>query len=178
MPIFGAKSRAARGCASKLACGRRIDPATRNRKIVHAIGENEKRSVGADDPVRPWGNGKFAAAFRKNGCAACGESAASTPANSVRIRIGASVFVGTHRRADRVVRPYGCVRVRIGTVEFSASYCAGGVEPRPYITTKRGGSSAISTLPLSVLRCARTPPPKGEARARRKSALRAGVGVL
>ena len=26
MPIFGAKSRAARGCASKLACGRRIDP--------------------------------------------------------------------------------------------------------------------------------------------------------
>ena len=27
MPIFGAKSRAARGYASKLACGRRIDPA-------------------------------------------------------------------------------------------------------------------------------------------------------
>ena len=26
MPIFGAKSRAARGCASKLACGRRINP--------------------------------------------------------------------------------------------------------------------------------------------------------
>ena len=26
MPIFGAKSRAARGCASKLACGCRIDP--------------------------------------------------------------------------------------------------------------------------------------------------------
>ena len=27
MPIFGAKSRAARGCASKLACGHRIGPA-------------------------------------------------------------------------------------------------------------------------------------------------------
>ena len=27
MPVFGAKSRAMRGCASKLACGRRIDPA-------------------------------------------------------------------------------------------------------------------------------------------------------
>ena len=26
MPIFGAKSRAKRGCASKLACGRRIGP--------------------------------------------------------------------------------------------------------------------------------------------------------
>ena len=30
MPIFGAKSRAMRGCASKLACGRRIGPAERN----------------------------------------------------------------------------------------------------------------------------------------------------
>ena len=27
MPIFGAKSRAMRGCASKLACGHRIGPA-------------------------------------------------------------------------------------------------------------------------------------------------------
>ena len=27
MPIFGAKSRAKRGCASKLACGHRIGPA-------------------------------------------------------------------------------------------------------------------------------------------------------
>ena len=39
MPIFGAKSRAARGCASKLACGRRIDPAMRNRKIARIFGE-------------------------------------------------------------------------------------------------------------------------------------------
>ena len=30
MPIFGAKSRAMRGCASKLACGHRIGPAERN----------------------------------------------------------------------------------------------------------------------------------------------------
>ena len=29
MPIFGAKSRAKRGCASKLSCGHRIDPAER-----------------------------------------------------------------------------------------------------------------------------------------------------
>ena len=29
MPIFGAKSRAKRGCASKLACGHRIGPAER-----------------------------------------------------------------------------------------------------------------------------------------------------
>ena len=37
------------------------NPAVGNRKIAHAIGENEKRSVGADDPVRPWGNCNFAA---------------------------------------------------------------------------------------------------------------------
>ena len=30
MPIFGAKSRAKRGCASKLACGHRIGPADCN----------------------------------------------------------------------------------------------------------------------------------------------------
>ena len=34
MPIFGAKSRAARGCASKLACGRRIDPCGCTSKIA------------------------------------------------------------------------------------------------------------------------------------------------
>ena len=44
-----------------------IDPAVHNCKIVHTIGDNVKHFVGADDPVRPWGNGKFAAAYRKNG---------------------------------------------------------------------------------------------------------------
>ena len=46
MPIFGAKSRAARGCASKLACGRRIDPAEHNCKIANPIGKIVKRPVG------------------------------------------------------------------------------------------------------------------------------------
>ena len=109
-----------------------IDPAARNCKIAHAIGDNVKRSVGADDPVRPIGNGKFAAMFHKNGRALCGSMWASTPTNVVRIRIGAFVFVGARRRADRVVRPYGCVPVRFDTVEFLALYCAGGVLPRPY----------------------------------------------
>ena len=59
MPIFGAKSRAARGCASKLACGRRIDPAMRNRKIARIFGKIAYCPVGADDPVRPLSNGKF-----------------------------------------------------------------------------------------------------------------------
>ena len=85
-------------------------PAMRNCKIAHTIGENAQRLVGADDPVRPWGNYKFYATFRKNGRAACGESAASIPTSVIRIRIGAFVFAGVYRRADRGVRPYGCVR--------------------------------------------------------------------
>ena len=77
-----------------------------NHKIVRPIGETVKRPVGADDSVRPLGNCKFAATRRKNGRASCGSMWASTPTNGVRVRIGASVFAGTHRRADRAVRPY------------------------------------------------------------------------
>ena len=67
---------------------------------------------------------------------------ASTPTSIIRIRIGASVFVGAYRRADRVVRPYGCVRVRIGTSKFAVLYCAGGVEPRSYANVE----DAIHTI--------------------------------
>ena len=95
------------------------------------FGENAKRPVGADDPVRPWGNGKFTAMFRKNDCALCGESAASTPTNVVRIRRGTFVFAGACCRADRVVRPYGCVRVRMGASKFATSCRAGGASPVP-----------------------------------------------
>ena len=87
-----------------------IDPAMCNHKIAHAIGETVKRSVGADDPVRPRGNYGFAATFHENGRASC--------------------------RADRVVRPYGCVRIHIGAFNLAALYRAGGGEPRPYVTTK------------------------------------------
>ena len=42
-----------------------IDPAVRDRKIAQTIGENAHRLVGADDPVRPLGNNKFAVTYRK-----------------------------------------------------------------------------------------------------------------
>ena len=42
-------------------------PAGRGNKFCTAYGDNVKRSVGADASVRPWGNGKFVAAYRKNG---------------------------------------------------------------------------------------------------------------
>ena len=43
-----------------------IDPAVRNHKIAGIFGDHAQRPVGADDPVRPWGNGGFAATYRKN----------------------------------------------------------------------------------------------------------------
>ena len=49
-----------------------IDPAMRNSKIARTIGEYEKRFVGADASVRPWGNCKFVVTYRKNGRALCG----------------------------------------------------------------------------------------------------------
>ena len=121
-------------CVFQNAVGEGLCPsrAGRNCKIARIFGENVKRPVGADDPVRPMGNHGFAAAFHKNGPAAGGESAASTPTNVVRFRIGTFVFASVYRRADRGVRPYGCGRIRMGAREFAALYRAGGVEPRPY----------------------------------------------
>ena len=76
------------------------------------FGEIAKRSVGADASVRPLGNGKFAAMYYKNERAACGSMWASTPTNIVRIRIGASVFVGTYRRAGQSSAPTASRRTR------------------------------------------------------------------
>ena len=87
------------------------------------FGETAKRPVGADDPVRPLGNRGFAATFRKNGRASCGSMWASTPTNVVRIRIGASIFAGLCRRADRVVRPYKALYGVADSVCRFASAC-------------------------------------------------------
>ena len=56
MPILGAKSHAARGCASKLACGRRIDP-----HGAHSISRNVAANLplpngrtGSSAPTEPF----------------------------------------------------------------------------------------------------------------------------
>ena len=105
-----------------------IDPAVGNRRIARIFGENVKRSVGADASVRPMGNRKFSAAYRKNGHASYGSMWASTPTNVARICIGAFIFAGASRRADRVVRPYGCICFRIGAYNFA-------IASLPYVTT-------------------------------------------
>ena len=84
-----------------------IDPAECNRKIAHAIDKNVKRSVGADDSVRPWGTTDFAATFRKNG---------NTP------RAG--------RCGHRPLRTYYVVAGNARKCVCAS--CTGGVEPRPY----------------------------------------------
>ena len=117
-------------------------------------------------PCPPVGHDRFAATYRKNGCVPCGESAASTPTNGVRIRIGASVFAGASCRADRVVRPYGCLPFRMGSCEFAILYRAGGVEPRPYgsfgnavkTCEKTGGASPSPTLRRNVAAAQNVPP--------------------
>ena len=52
MPIFGAKSRAKRGCASKLACGHRIGPAERT--VFTEIFDKSAASQWADRVVGPY----------------------------------------------------------------------------------------------------------------------------
>ena len=107
-----------------------IDPAVGNHKVAKTIGGNVKRSVGADASVRPMGNRKFSAAYRKNGHASYGSMWASTPTNGLRICIGAFIFAGAPRRADRVVRPCGCACFRIGAYNFAIASrtCAANYE--------------------------------------------------
>ena len=57
MPIFGAKSRAKRGCASKLACGHRIGPADCT-VFTEICGEFETSSR-ADVGIGPYTDGIF-----------------------------------------------------------------------------------------------------------------------
>ena len=65
MPIFGAKSRAMRGCASKLACGHRIDPA--DCTVFTEICGEFVTSSRADVGIGPYNQmRKNAALFRKS----------------------------------------------------------------------------------------------------------------
>ena len=82
MPIFGAKSRAARGCASKLACGRRIGPAECT-VLTEICGE-----------------------FATSGRADVGIGPYTKMSRRSRMRRGFSQEKAAFCLADRVVRPY------------------------------------------------------------------------
>ena len=141
-----------------------IDPAECNRKIARIFGDPAQHPVGADASVRPLGNCKFATTYHKNGHAVCGSMWATTPTNVVRFRIGAFVFAGAPCRADRVVRPYGCVPFCIGACRFSALCRAGGASPSP--TLRLNNTSSLFTitsylnLPLPYVTTKRVTAPK------------------
>ena len=129
---------------------------------LHNVRRPRNILVGADDPVRPWGNCEFAVAFHKNGRAPYGSMWASTPTNILRvrrwyIRFCRCVLPGGQRRPPL----QGCARVRM--VRTNLLHCTGGRgKPLPYVTTKRGSSSKRTTLPL-ISRLRRQLPPQGEA---------------
>ena len=92
MPIFGAKSRAARGCASKLACGRRIDPHDTRPFLTIRCG---KFAIAprADRVVRPY---KMFYVFAEN----------------------AYNFAIAHCRGERGIDPYGRIVFSPHVVRF------------------------------------------------------------
>ena len=142
-----------------------IDPAGCNRKFARTIGENAQRPVGADASVRPLGNGKFAATFRKNDCALCGR-ARHRP---LQMLYG---FAGVHsclqvRTAGRTEAsaPTGAYRSALVHSKFATVYRAGGVEPLPYagLTVGCKRRTFQNVQPFSSSVSLREPPsPHGE----------------
>ena len=119
------------------------------------FGEIAKRFVGADDPVRPWGNGKFAATFRKNGRASYGSmrrpqasfEAQPRAARLLAPKMGIDPYkrcAGLHRciRVCRCVPPGGqrrpplqdVVRFRRWCVQFCDCVLPGRARHRPLRT--------------------------------------------
>ncbi len=104
-----------------------------NFTFLRYVAANLRLPNGRTGSSAPTGRCAFSPMVRANlRLHPAGSMWASTPTNVVRIRIGASVFAGAYRRADRVVRPYGYIPFRIGAHRFATSCRAGGVEPRPY----------------------------------------------
>ena len=121
MPIFGAKSRAARGCASKLACGRRIDPRAA-RPFLQYVAANLPLPNGRTGSSAPTGRCAWSPMARRN-------------------------FVIASCRGERGIDPYG----RITMLPFVARFCRctvrGRGKPLPYVTTKH--DTAQKKLPFS-----------------------------
>ena len=100
MPIFGAKSRAMRGCASKLACGHRIRPA--EGAVFTVIFGEFRTSYWADRVVGPYG-GAFISRYLCRGGRLC------PPADRTVFMKIFGKFV-TSQRADVGIGPYKAFR--------------------------------------------------------------------
>ena len=118
MPIFGAKSRAARGCASKLACGRRIDPHAA-RPFLQYVAANLPLPNGRTGSSAPTGRCAWSPMARCN-------------------------FVIAPCRGERGIDPYG----RITMLPFVARFCRctvrGRGKPLPYGSIGNTGKTHTS----------------------------------
>ena len=106
MPIFGAKSRAARGCASKLACGRRIDP-QEARPFLRYAATNLPLPNGRTETSAPTGR-----------CAGSPKMRAI-----LWLHPAGSMWAST---------PTEILCCRHSLCNIGGAPCAGGVEPLPY----------------------------------------------
>ena len=81
MPIFGAKSRAMRGCASKLACGHRIGPAdcTILTVIFGEFATSQRAAVGIGPYIEKGKRLRIRPEFPKNLCLLLGPTESSAP---------------------------------------------------------------------------------------------------
>ena len=121
MPIFGAKSRAARGCASKLACGRRIDPCGRHDRFYETLRQNG-RAQRADRGVRPY---RTLCVFADGVCN----------------------FAIAPCWVDVGIDPYGDFALSPFVVQFCDCILRGRGKPRSYVTTKLGGRFCFDFRP-------------------------------
>ena len=96
MPIFGAKSRAERGCASKLACGRRIGPAERTvfTEVFGKFATFQRADVG----IGPYNErGKYIRIRRKFPKTYCFPPGGAEPAPTSSVRTPVALCVNMTR---------------------------------------------------------------------------------
>ena len=135
MSIFGAKSRAARGCASKLACGRRIDPRAA-RPFLQYVAANLPLPNGRTEASAPTGRFAFSPmVFAILRLHTAGSMWASTPTDVLR-----------------------CCR---SLHDFADAPCAGGASPSP--TLRRNTIQLKNNYPSPHQSPSVTASPHGEA---------------
>ena len=146
MSIFGAKSRAARGCASKLAYGRRIDPAIGNYEYINPPAAwyecaeglcvfDGAPCAGGVEPI-PYGVPGDFTFFRyvaENLPLPNGRTEASAPTERFTVLPMVRAILQLHPAGESAASiPTEILRGRRSLCKIVFASCAGGVLPRPY----------------------------------------------
>ena len=88
------------------------------KKLHEPSAKSHRTLVGADDPVRPWGNGKFVTTFRQIGCASCGS-----------MRHPQAIFEAQPRAARLLAPKMGIARYKHGAYSPGCVHFCGCVPP-------------------------------------------------